>query len=287
MRVSSGRRRCGSKGLRRSVNRSSSSPRRAAPVSLSLPRDSRVLRGQPAEAILEALIGVNLAPADLQAILTGCVVPDPMPTAAGMHANGWASIDLQGGARLYLRRTSQWEAPRRTARRLAARIHDRSVALSGIRAAHVGLAEDSRGPDRRASPSSRPMSICDPAAFRVDVPPDAQAADARRSCASPGRSERDERDLPSSSCSGFVAGVRRRCRPAHARRRRDAGVRLHRRELVSARSAGVHAGADLSRRRPLREHRTATASRVFGRSARDRRGPSAISTSMGATSPRG
>src|SRR5262245_43221507 len=47
---------------------------------LLLPRESRVLRGQPAEAILDQLIGVNLAPADLQAILTGCVVPTPMAT---------------------------------------------------------------------------------------------------------------------------------------------------------------------------------------------------------------
>jgi outer membrane biogenesis lipoprotein LolB len=82
---------------------------------LLLPRDSRVVRGQPAEAILEALIGVNLAPGDLQAILTGCVVPNPMPTGGRLHANGWASIDLQSGARLYLRRTSQWEV--RAARR--------------------------------------------------------------------------------------------------------------------------------------------------------------------------
>ena len=82
---------------------------------LLLPCDSRVVRGQPAEAILEALIGVNLAPGDLQAILTGCVVSNPMPTGGRLHANGWASIDLQGGARLYLRRTSQWEV--RAARR--------------------------------------------------------------------------------------------------------------------------------------------------------------------------
>src|SRR4030095_9729338 len=72
-------------------------------------RESRVLRGQPAEAVLVAVVGVNLAPADLQSILTGCVVPNPMPIGGRQHANGWASIDLQGGARLYLRRTSQWE----------------------------------------------------------------------------------------------------------------------------------------------------------------------------------
>lgn len=76
---------------------------------LLLPRNSRVVRGQPAEAILEALIGINLSPGDLQAILTGCVVPDPKPAGGRMHANGWASIDLQGGARIFLRRTGQWE----------------------------------------------------------------------------------------------------------------------------------------------------------------------------------
>jgi hypothetical protein len=76
---------------------------------LWLPRDTRVLRGQPAEAILEALIGVKLAPADLQAIFTGCVVPDPAPVAGRLHANGWASIDLKGGAQIYLRRAAKWE----------------------------------------------------------------------------------------------------------------------------------------------------------------------------------
>jgi outer membrane biogenesis lipoprotein LolB len=82
---------------------------------LLLPRAGRVIRGQPPQAILEALIGVNLAPGDLQAILTGCVVPEPKATSGRMHANGWASIDLQGGARLYLRRASQWQV--RAARR--------------------------------------------------------------------------------------------------------------------------------------------------------------------------
>lgn len=82
---------------------------------LLLPRESRVLRGQPAQAILEALVGVNLAPADLMAILDGCVVPDATPTAGRLHANGWASIELRG-ATVYLRQAgSQWQL--RAARR--------------------------------------------------------------------------------------------------------------------------------------------------------------------------
>jgi hypothetical protein len=77
---------------------------------LLLPRDERVLRNARPEDVLGALTGVPLGPADLMAILTGCVVPDPTPIAGRLHANGWASIDLQGGATLYLRRTeNRWQ----------------------------------------------------------------------------------------------------------------------------------------------------------------------------------
>jgi hypothetical protein len=69
---------------------------------LLLPRDSRVLRGARAEEVLGALTGVTLGAADLQAILTGCVVPAPQATGGRLHANGWASIDLMGGATIYL-----------------------------------------------------------------------------------------------------------------------------------------------------------------------------------------
>ena len=70
---------------------------------LLLPRDSpRVLRGSKPEDMLGALTGVALGPSDLQAILTGCVVPAPQAIDARRHANGWASIDLFGGATLYL-----------------------------------------------------------------------------------------------------------------------------------------------------------------------------------------
>ena len=78
---------------------------------LLLPRDSRVLRGARAEEILGALTGVTLGPADLLAILTGCVLPAPRATAGRLHANGWASIDLDGGATLYLQmRGGSWQA---------------------------------------------------------------------------------------------------------------------------------------------------------------------------------
>lgn len=73
-------------------------------ATLVLPRDNRVLRGTRAEEILGALTGVALAPADLQAVLGGCVIPMPRAVAGRLHQNGWASIDLDGGATLYLQR---------------------------------------------------------------------------------------------------------------------------------------------------------------------------------------
>jgi hypothetical protein len=85
-------------------------------ATLVLPRESRIVRNASPDAILGALTGVALAPADLQAILTGCVMPAPKPTLGRLHANGLASIDLAGNATIYLRRVAnRWQL--RAARR--------------------------------------------------------------------------------------------------------------------------------------------------------------------------
>ena len=89
---------------------------RGGDATLLLPRDERVVRDAKPDEILGALTGVSLAPADLQAILTGCVVPSPRPTAGRLHGNGWVSIDLEGGATLFAARQGQgWQL--RAARR--------------------------------------------------------------------------------------------------------------------------------------------------------------------------
>jgi hypothetical protein len=62
------------------------------------------------------LTGVALGPADLMAVLTGCVMPAPSPIAGRVHGNGWASIDLEGDARLYLRRVASAWQPRAVTR---------------------------------------------------------------------------------------------------------------------------------------------------------------------------
>jgi hypothetical protein len=145
---------------------------------LLLPRDNRVLRGQPAEAILDALIGVNLAPADLQAILTGCVVPNSMPTGGRMHANGWASIDLQGGATLYLRRaaaraTSQWEI--RAAQRDGWQLEYATGQSRYPESVRLTSVSQKVPVDLTVAVSDLEANVdLDAAAFRVDVPFDAK-----------------------------------------------------------------------------------------------------------------
>lgn len=140
---------------------------------LWLPRDQRVLRNQPAEAMLDALIGVNLAPADLLAILTGCVVPSPTATAGRLHANGWASIDLQGGAKIYLRRTSRWEL--RAAQRDGWQLE--YATGQSLFPASVRLQSSAQkvAVDLTASLSQLEANVdLDAAAFHVDVPADAK-----------------------------------------------------------------------------------------------------------------
>ena len=87
-------------------------------ASLLLTREDRIVRNAPPEAILGALTGVALAPADLLAVFTGCVLPGARATAGRLHPGGLASIDIESTdpgtqrrtATVYLRRNgSQWQ----------------------------------------------------------------------------------------------------------------------------------------------------------------------------------
>jgi len=85
-------------------------------ATLLLQRDNQVVRDPKAGDILGALTGIALSPADLLAILTGCVVPEPQPTAGRSHQGGWASIDLGDRATVYLQQAgNRWRL--RAARR--------------------------------------------------------------------------------------------------------------------------------------------------------------------------
>jgi hypothetical protein len=141
-------------------------------ATLLLPRDNRVLRDARAEDILGALTGVALAPADLQAILTGCVASTPGAIGGRLHQNGWASIDLPGDATLYLERVAAgWQS--RAARRPGWLIE--YPAWQGAFPQHVRLRSvDLVDVDLTAAVSQLEANVTiDPAAFMVTVPADA------------------------------------------------------------------------------------------------------------------
>jgi hypothetical protein len=148
---------------------------RAGTAVLLLPRDSRVLRGARAEDILGALTGVTLGPADLLAILTGCVVPAPQPTGGRLHGNGWASIDLMGGAMLYLqKRGNAWQL--RAARRAGWQIEYPMWSGAFPRSVRLQSDDPALMVDLTTALSQVETNVdLDEQAFTVTVPNDAEA----------------------------------------------------------------------------------------------------------------
>lgn len=136
--------------------------------------EGRVVRNAPPEEILAALTGVRLAPADLLAVLTGCVVPDPRPTDGRLHGNGWASIALESGATVYLQpQGGAWRV--RAARRDAWQIE--YVSGQGRFPQSVRLQSLSPAVPVDVTTTVGQVATNEPIvqeAFEVDVPPDAQ-----------------------------------------------------------------------------------------------------------------
>jgi outer membrane biogenesis lipoprotein LolB len=138
-------------------------------ATLLLPRDDRVLRNAAPEDILGALTGVTLAPADVQAVLTGCVVPAPKALGGAQLGEDWRRLDLDGGARVFLRRTGgRWQL--RAAERSGWRVE--YAEWQGAFPKTVRLVSERVDVTAAVSQfeSNRPI---DAAAFAVDVPPEA------------------------------------------------------------------------------------------------------------------
>jgi outer membrane biogenesis lipoprotein LolB len=75
-------------------------------ATLLLPRDDRVLRDAPVEAVLERLTGLALNAADLRLILTGCLADPSNPSDGRAFAQGWRAVTLASGIVAYLREVS-------------------------------------------------------------------------------------------------------------------------------------------------------------------------------------
>jgi outer membrane lipoprotein-sorting protein len=147
-------------------------------ASLLLPRDNRILRGEKPEAVLESLVGVRLGPADLRAILSGCPVPHPQPTAGAAYPGEWARIDLPDHDAVFLRRGTgrRWQVQ-------AARVggldleyeRDATGAVTRVRLVFGGLASDpAAATDLRLSVSQVETNVdLASAAFAIKVPANA------------------------------------------------------------------------------------------------------------------
>jgi hypothetical protein len=76
-----------------------------AETTLVLPRDARVLRGAAPAAIVEALAGVALGPADLRAIVAGCGLEAAAASSGRSFGDGWAAVDA-GETSVFLRQVA-------------------------------------------------------------------------------------------------------------------------------------------------------------------------------------
>ena len=76
-----------------------------AETTLLMPREARVLRGAAPSAIVEALAGVALGPADLRTIVSGCGLPAASPSAGRSFGADWAAVDA-GDTSVFLRRSA-------------------------------------------------------------------------------------------------------------------------------------------------------------------------------------
>jgi outer membrane biogenesis lipoprotein LolB len=146
---------------------------RGGRATLLLPRDGRVLTGSNAGEILGALTGVTLGPADLQAILTGCVAPSPK-VVSGSEQDGWVVLGLDGGASLYLRRVRDNRLELRAARRDNWQIEYADWQNGLPRTVRI-ISTAAPAVDLRAQLSQLETNVSiEDSAFTVDVPGDAQ-----------------------------------------------------------------------------------------------------------------
>lgn len=75
-------------------------------TTLLLPRDDRVLKGEPPAAILEALAGIRVTPAALRRLLAGCPADDVDATDVRAVGDDWVLARTGNGGTAYLHRVS-------------------------------------------------------------------------------------------------------------------------------------------------------------------------------------
>lgn len=146
-------------------------------ATLLLLRDDRVVRDAPPEAIVEALAGVPLTPADLRAAVAGCGFGAGVPTNGRMFTNDWAAVDV-GETVTYLRRVEgRWRVGGATRAGLTLMYEAFASGLPAsisIRSTG-GQAGAALVADIRLRVSGLEINVpVDPVAYRLEVPADAE-----------------------------------------------------------------------------------------------------------------
>lgn len=142
---------------------------RGGDATLLIPRDNRVVRNEPPEAIVEALTGVALAPADLLAAVAGCGLGAGMPSNGRTFNDEWAAVDVGEGL-TYLRRVNgRWRVGAAVRGRLTVLYADFAGGLASTVHMRTGAVADIT---LRVSQLEINTAI-DAKAFEVEVPADA------------------------------------------------------------------------------------------------------------------
>jgi hypothetical protein len=148
---------------------------RGGSATLLLPREDRVLRDAAPGAILEAIAGLDVSPADLRAWVVGCPGESAGAASARGYGGDWVAADLAQGRTAWVSRTTgAWRLAAMTAGPLTVEFADHVDAHPGrlrIRRAEgpgaaaldirLGLAQVERG-----------VPLPD-AAFTLEIPADA------------------------------------------------------------------------------------------------------------------
>ena len=143
-------------------------------ATLLLPRDDRVLTDAKPAAVIDALTGLALSPADLRAWLAGC--PGPAIDVKGARAYGqqWAAIDTADGRVAWVRRTDRWRLAAATAGRVSIEFADHVGTQPQRVRIRTEATVSAPAVDARLALSQLETNVELPAAaFTVNVPPNA------------------------------------------------------------------------------------------------------------------
>jgi outer membrane biogenesis lipoprotein LolB len=142
-------------------------------ATLLLPRDDRVLADARPAAVLEALTGLDLSPADLRAWLAGCPAA-PLDVQAARSYGDWVAIDIGPGRVAWLHRTDRWRLVATSDDGLSVEFAD----PEGVQPTRVRIrrapTDTSARVDARLALSQVEINVTLPSeAFAVSVPPTA------------------------------------------------------------------------------------------------------------------